>query len=274
MNSVGIVAGAGAFPFEVLKAAKEEGLAVHVCAIENEADEKITRLADSYHWVNVGQLGKLIKYFKSQNVTDLVFAGKVQKVNLLRGEVKPDLTLLGLFAAIRSRKDDTLLGTIADHLTKKGLQVLDSTRFLKGALPEAGLLTSHKLTKDENENVRFGFEMAKAVAGLDIGQTVVVKDLSVVAVESIEGTDECIRRGGKLAGSGAIVVKVAKPKQDMRFDVPAIGLETLLACREAKVKVLAFEAGKTILIGREEFLKEAERMKLSVLAYAHDPIDL
>ncbi len=268
MDSIGIVAGAGSFPFEVLEGAKSEGLAVHVCAVQNEADEKLTRLADSYHWVNVGQLGKLIKYFKSKSVSQLVFAGKIHKTNLLRGEVKPDLTLIALFASIRSRKDDTLLGTIADHLTKKGLKVLDSTRFLKKALPEAGVLTSRKPGREEKGTIIFGFEMAKAVAGFDIGQTVVVKDMSVVAVESVEGTDECIRRGGRLAGGDVIVVKVAKPKQDMRFDVPTVGLETLAACREAKAKALVFEAGKTIIIRRDEFLKEAEKQKLSVIAYA------
>jgi DUF1009 family protein len=267
MNSIGIVAGAGSLPLEVLEGAKREGFSVHVCAIKNEADEKIARLADSCEWVRVGELSKLIKYFQQKQISQVVFAGKIHKLSLLRGEVRPDLTMLALFASVKSRKDNTLLGTIANHLTAKGLEVIDSTRFLKESLPKEGVLTNRKPTLDEMENVRFGFETAKKIAGLDIGQTVAVKDMSVVAVESVEGTDACIRRGGELAGGGIIAVKVAKPRQDMRFDVPAVGLNTLAALKEAKGRVLAFEAGKTILMDRKEFLRQAEKMKLAVIAY-------
>ena len=200
MKSLGIVAGAGSLPKEIAQEAKKEGLKVHICAVKNEAEKNIVSSADSYEWVNVGELGKLIKYFQSKNVSKIVFGGKIHKLNLLKGEVRPDLEMLGLFTSIKDRKDDTLLGTIANHLTKKGLEVIDSTLYLKKSLPEAGLLTSKKLSSEDEENVKFGFETAKKIAGLDIGQTVVVKDMSVVAVESVEGTDSCIMRGGMLAG--------------------------------------------------------------------------
>jgi len=165
------------------------------------------------------------------------------------------------------------LGTIANYLTKKGLEVIASTHFLKKSLPAPGLLTSKELTVEEKENVQFGFKTAKVIAGLDIGQTVIVKDMSIVAVESVEGTDACIIRGGELGGGDVIVVKVEKPNQDLRFDVPAVGLGTLKALKEAKAKVLAFEAKKTIVIHPDEFIKEADKMKLKVISYLSDTDD-
>lgn len=267
MNTIGIVAGSGALPLEMLEAARAEGLQVHVGAVKNEADPLLAEKADSCDWVRVGELDKLIRYFRSKKVEAVVFGGKIQKTNLLRGEVRPDLTMIRLFAQIKRRNDDTLLGTIADHMTKKGLTVLDSTRFLKDSLPASGILSARKPSRQEMENIQFGFLMAKGIAGLDIGQTVVVKDMSVVAVESVEGTDECIRRGGHLGGPGSIVIKVAKPAQDMRFDVPAVGLDTLEAMREVKAAVLAFEAKKTIVVEREAFLKKADQLKIAVIAY-------
>jgi len=266
-RSIGIVAGSGSLPLEMLESAKKEGYSVHVCAVKNEAEGTWIEKADSFEWVRLGELGKLVKYFQSKGVSELVFGGKIQKFSLLKGEVRPDLTLVTLFAKIKDRKDDTLLGTIANFLTEKGLKVLESTRFLKESLPGSQVLTTRKPDSKEWENIHFGFEVAKAIAGLDIGQTVVVKDHSVVAIESVEGTNACIRRGGELGGGKVTVIKVAKPKQDMRFDVPAVGCETLEALKEADAKTFVIEAGKTIVLDFEKFIERANQMKLSVVSF-------
>lgn len=256
-KTVGIIAGNGRFPLFVAKEAREEGHRIVVCAIEKEADPSLEKMADAFLWVKLGELKKMARFFRSEGAHEAVMAGKIEKVRLFQENVRPDLDMMKVLMKTRDFKDDSLLLGIADYLHEQGIDLMDSTIFIKYALPGPGVLGKRKPSKEVMENILFGFEMAKAIAKLDIGQTVVVRKKAVIAVEAIEGTDHAIRRGGELAGGKITVVKVAKPNQDMRFDVPAAGLKTLKELIAAKAEAFAFEAGKTIFLDREEFIDQA-----------------
>ncbi len=262
--TVGLIAGNGRFPLLAAKEARRQGKRVVVCALQGETDTQIETLADVCSWVKLGEIGKLVRFFKKEGVSQVLMAGKIEKVKLFGGNVQPDFEMLKVLMKIRDFKDDSLLGAIADYLGREGIQVLDSTIFLSSALPGEGALGQKKPTKEMLEDIQFGFEMAKAVAGLDIGQTLVIKKKSVLAVEAIEGTDAAIQRGGALGSGGVVVVKVAKPNQDMRFDVPAIGLKTMESLIEARAEALAFEAGKTIIMDQAEFIRIADKNNMVV----------
>ncbi len=256
MKTVGIIAGNGRFPVLAAKEARQEGYRVVVCGIEQEAEPMLAKMADAFEWVKIGELKKLVKFFQSHGVHEAIMAGKIEKVRLFQQNVRPDLEMVKVLMKTRDFKDDSLLSGIANYLHSCGIDLMDSTFFMKYALPGPGLLGKKKPSREILEDLKFGFEMAKSIAGLDIGQTVVVKKKAVLAVEAIEGTDLAIRRGGELGGGKVTVVKVAKPKQDMRFDVPAVGLKTLRSLIHVKAEAFGFEARKTIFMDQEEFIKE------------------
>ena len=256
-KTVGIIAGNGRFPLFVAKEAREEGHRVVVCAIEKEADPSLEKMADAFIWVKLGELKKMVQFFRGEGVHEAVMAGKIEKVRLFQENVRPDIDMMKVLMKTRDFKDDSLLRGIADYLHDHGIDLMDSTIFVKYALPGPGVLGKRKPSKEVTEDILFGFEMAKAIAGLDIGQTVIVRKKAVIAVEAIEGTDRAIRRAKELTGGKITVVKVAKPEQDMRFDVPTVGLRTLRELIDAEAEAFGFEAGKTIFLDREEFIEQA-----------------
>lgn len=262
---IGIIAGNGKFPVLSARQAVQEGYRVIVCAIENEADPLIEKTAAKIQWVKVGEIKKVKKFFQKEQVQEAIMAGKIEKIRLFQKNVRPDLDMVKVLIRLRDFKDDSLLAGIAAYLEENGIRLMDSTLFLKDMLPGLGLLSSKRPSKELWENIRFGFKMAKAIAGLDIGQTAVVKKRAILAVEAIEGTDAAIRRGSELGNGKITVVKVAKPNQDMRFDVPAVGLKTMNELIEAKAEAFAFEAGKTILLDREDFIERANKHGMTVI---------
>jgi DUF1009 family protein len=248
---LGLIAGNGRFPCLVLEAAHAQGRPVTVVAIKDEAEPPLVAAAEArgaaLHWVSLGQLGKVISVLKAANVTEAVMAGQVKHVKIF-SDFMPDLTLLSVIRKLTSKSTDSLIKAVADVMQEKGIGLLDSTAFLSPLMATAGTLTRRAPDARELADLAFGYGQADAIAGLDIGQTIVVKDRAVVAVEAMEGTDRTIERAGQLAGPGAVVVKVAKPNQDMRFDVPVAGVPTIAAMRAAGATVLSVDAGKTLLV--------------------------
>lgn len=271
MNKIGLIAGNGIFPLEFAKAAKQKGLSVVAVAHEGETLPELAEYVEGISWIKVGQLGKLISFFKEQGVQDVLMAGGIKKTRLFKGGM-PDLRGAALLAKMLAKKDDSILRAVAAELESEGITVRESTLFLDNLLAAPGVLTKRKPTKDERLDIKYGWQLAKEIGRLDIGQTVVVKDQAVLAVEAIEGTDEAIRRGGSLCNEGAVVVKICKPQQDLRFDLPAIGALTIRTMEQVKAACLAVEAGKTIIIEREKVVHEADRAGISIVAL-DDPKD-
>jgi DUF1009 family protein len=265
MQKIGIIAGNGDFPLEFAKAAKRKGLTVISVAHEDETLPELAQWSDAICWVKVGHLGKLIRFFKEQGVHDVLMAGGIKKTRLFSGSL-PDLRGAALLARMIAKKDDSILRAVAEELETEGITVRPSTLYLDDLLAPAGVITRRKPSKDEWKDITFGWHLAKEIGRLDIGQTVVVKDLAVLAVEAIEGTDEAIRRGGSLCREGAVVVKICKPQQDLRFDLPATGIRTIYAMREVKAACLAVEAGKTIMIQKEALIAQAEEAGIAIVA--------
>ncbi len=266
MQRLGLIAGRGTFPYLVAEEARASGCEVYTAALSGEAPSNIDQVSNKVLWVKLGELGKLAKFFQHETVNEAIMAGNVSKPQLFSGNVRPDFEMVKVLSHLKNWKDESLLSAIADYLEQKGIRVIDSTTYLNNALPEEGVLTKRQPTKKEWEDIAFGFQMAKQVAGLDIGQTVVVKERCVVAVESIDGTDETIRRGGRLAEKGAVVVKVARPKQDMRFDVPAVGLETINSAVASGISAIAIEAGRTIFFDGKDAIQIANQHKLAIVS--------
>jgi DUF1009 family protein len=263
--SLGLIAGSGVLPSLVARDARGKGYRVVAAAIESLTDPSISEHAGLAAWFNAGKVGSIIRFFRENGVEEAVMAGKIPKGLLYTGKVRPDLKAIGMLMRLRDRKDDSIILAVEREFKKEGIRFLDMKDFLSGFLTPAGRLTRKRPDKRELKDIEFGFSMAKEIGALDIGQTVVVKERAVMAVEAIEGTDEAIRRGGRLAGGGAVVVKVSRPAQDMRFDVPVVGLDTLDAMIEAGVGALALEAGKSLFVDREEFIKRADRAGISVM---------
>jgi DUF1009 family protein len=220
---------------------------------------------DEFTWIYVGQLGKIIRVFQRAGVSQAVMAGGIRKVKLF-GNFRPDLRGARFLAKVKRRDDDALLRGIADELASDGIEVIDSTFCLADVMPQAGVLTRRQPDAAEWEDIHIGFSAAKEIGRLGIGQTVIVKDRMIMAVEAVEGTDAAIERGGALAKSGCVMVKVSKPGQDLRFDVPAVGVETVKSLQRVGAKVLAIEAGKTLLLEKDALLSAAESCGLSVVA--------
>ena len=266
---IGLIAGNGRFPFLVLDAARSLGHAVTVVAIREETDEALEAEASDAEgcdlaWVSLGQLGRCISVLQDAGVTRAVMAGQVKHNKLFTG-VTPDLTLLSVLKRLRTRNTDALISAVAEVLAEHGIDLIDSTSFLRPLLANGGVLTQRTPTEHEQQDLEFGYEMADAVAGLDIGQTIVVKDRAVVAMEAMEGTDEVIARAGRLAGPGTCVVKVAKPSQDMRFDVPVVGLPTIEAMREVDAAVLSIDAGRALVLDGDEMFRMADAASIAVV---------
>jgi len=267
MNKIGLIAGNGKFPMIFAAEAKRQGYSVVALAHREETDPALEKQVDEFTWIYVGQLGKIIRTFQNAGVTVAVMAGGIRKVRLL-GNFRPDIRGARFLAKIKKRDDDALLRGIADELASDGIKIIDSTFCLSSIIPQAGLLTRKAPNAAQWEDIAMGIRVAKEVGRLGIGQTVVVKNQVVVAVEAVEGTDAAIQRGGQLAKSGCVVVKVSKPQQDLRFDVPAVGVETIDAMRQVDGAVLAIEAGKAILIEKEALLAAAEMSGIAVVAVA------
>ena len=265
MQKIGLIAGNGSFPIEFARAARLKGLTVVAVAHEGETLPELAEWTDAIFWIKVGQLGKLIKIFKEQGVRDVLMAGGIKKTRLFDGAM-PDLRGAALLARMLAKKDDSILRAVAEELESEGITVRESTLYLDTLLAPPGVLTKRKPSKEEWKDVSFGWQMAKEIGRLDIGQTVVVKDQAVLAVEAIEGTDEAIRRGGKLCGEGAVIVKVCKPHQDLRFDLPATGLQTIASMKEVRASCLAIEAGKTIVIQQESVLSGANAAGIAIVS--------
>ena len=265
LQKIGLIAGNGDFPVEFAKAAKRQGLTVVAVAHEGETVPELAQWADTIVWIKVGQLGKLIKAFQEHGVRDVLMAGGIKKTRLFGGGL-PDLRGAALLARMLAKKDDSILRAVAEELESEGITVRESTLYLDSLLAPPGILTKRRPTKEEWKDISFGWQMAKEIGRLDIGQTVVVKDQAVLAVEAIEGTDEAIRRGGRLCREGAVVVKICKPQQDLRFDLPATGLQTVKTMREVKASCLAIEADRTIMIQREAVLSEANAAGVAIVA--------
>ncbi|MFC1808804.1 LpxI family protein [Candidatus Omnitrophota bacterium] len=261
-KKIGVIAGNGNFPLVTIRNAQKQGYEVYVCAIKGEADEKVAECADAYKWVKLGQLRKVATFFLNNQVNQCLLAGKITKTNLLKGHVFPDLDMIMLIASIKDWKDDSLLGAICSYLDKRNVSVINSTYFLGDLVAQECVYSKHKPSKTIFEDVEFGWTLAKEMGRLDIGQTVIVKNKAILAVEAIEGTDAAIDRAGTLGGTGSVVVKVAKPQQDMRFDVPVVGLETLEHVIGIGAKALVVEADKTIILDRDVFIEKINREKI------------
>lgn len=268
MENVGLLAGIGTLPGEFLDAAHLQGYRVICIAVIPGTDPELKEKADVYYEINAFKLNKIIKTLVKENVKEVTLLGKVTKEWLYKDHVMPDLRAIKLLNHLRKQnfKDDTITLAIVDELKKDGISVLDQTKYLKPLMPGPQVFTKKHPTKDQWEDIKFGFDAAKTIGAMDLGQTVVVKGRAVMAVEAIEGTDACIKRGGLLAREGAVVVKTAKPGQDSRFDVPAIGLTTLKSMLESKCTVLAIEAHRTLFAEKEKVLELAEREGIVILA--------
>ena len=268
MDSLGIIAGNGEFPLIFARAARQSGVGCLVAAaFDGETDPEIAKHVDEVEWVKIGQLNKLIETFTSRGVTSAVMAGGITPSNLFKN-LRLDFRMMTVAACLKERNAETIFGAIAGELDKDGVKLIDPRPFLGDAVPRAGCLTRSKPDDEQQEDIAFGLKVAKSVSALDIGQTVAVKRGTVLAVEGFEGTDECIRRGGVLAGEkgGAVVVKVSKPNQDFRFDIPCIGLRTIESCRVGNIAALAIEAGASLLLGKDAVLDAANKGKLCIVA--------
>jgi DUF1009 family protein len=268
MSRIGLIAGNGRFPFLVLDAARRLGHDVTVVAIRDEAWPDLEAAAAerqaAFHWNSLGHLGKAIAILKADGITQAVMAGQVKHVKIFSG-IMPDMTLLSVLTRLKAKNTDALIAAVADVLKDKGIELLNSTAFLEPLLARGGVLTQRAPGDEERGWLEFGYRMADAIAGLDIGQTIVVKDRAVVAVEAMEGTDDVIARAGRLAGPGTIVIKVAKPNQDMRFDVPVVGLPTIAAMRAAGAATLSLDAGKALIFDGDAFIQAADAAGIAVI---------
>ncbi len=262
---LGLIAGNGKFPFLVLEGARKAGVSVAVAAIREETDPDIERLVERLTWVGIGQLGKMLRFFKAEGVDRAIMAGQVKHVQIFSRAI-PDVRMLKMLLRLPRRNTDALIGAVASELASEGIELIDSTYFLKDQLPQPGNLTKRQPDDREQSDIEYGLEIANEIARLDLGQTIVVRDRACVAIEAMEGTDAVIRRAGQLVRGRLTVVKIAKPDQDMRFDVPVVGLPTIEAMIDSGATCLCLTAGKTLIFDREEMIKLANRNKIAVVA--------
>ena len=264
-DNLGIIAGNGVYPRLLADAARKAGVKkIIAAAFTDETDPVLAKHVDLIEWMRVGQLNRLLKFFSQNEVHHGIMAGQIAPKYLF--DLRPDLKALMLLGKLKQRNAESIFAAIADELARIDVDLLPATTFLEDSLATAGLIAGAKLSRQEEEDVDLGWKIAKGIARLDIGQTVIVKNGPVVAVEAFEGTNEAIRRGGALAREGAVMVKVAKPNQDMRFDAPVIGVETIRVAAEAKLRIIAVEAGRTLLLERHAISKLADRSKISIVA--------
>jgi DUF1009 family protein len=277
----GLIAGNGKFPFLVVEGARRAGVSLSVAAIREETDPGIESLADNVTWVGIGQLGKMIRFFKNEGVNQAMMAGQVRHVQIFSRAV-PDARMLKMLLNLPRRNTHSLIGAVADVLASEGIELIDSTYFLRESLPEPGPLTKRQPNSRELEDIGYGLEIAKEIATLDLGQTIVVRAKACVAIEAMEGTDETIRRAGELtqnhardrvakklinfSGGRLTVLKLAKPNQDMRFDVPVVGVPTIESMIEAGATCLCISAGKTLMFDRADVIALADRQRIAITA--------
>ncbi len=261
---IGIIAGRGELPLVIAEDAKVRGYRVVVAALEHLATPDLEKFSDSFRWLNVGKLASLIEYLQKEGVREAVMAGKVPKALIFEGKIKPDLRAMKLLFTLKDRTDDGILNALSDELLREGIRIVDTASFSPNLLMPEGVITLARPSKEQWKDIAFGWAIAKGIGGMDIGQTVVVKDKAVMAVEAIEGTDEAILRGGLYANGGAVIVKVSKPQQDMRLDVPAIGLATVETMVRAGAGVLALEAGRSIIIQRKDVVNRADLAGITI----------
>lgn len=269
LDSIGLIAGSRSLPLEFARLARAAGVRRIVCAaVEGETDPALAGLVDDLVWLRVGQLGKMIATFKDRGVTQVVMAGQVAPKNLF--DLRPDLRAIGVLMRLKEKNAHTIFGAIADELQKDGVTLIEATPWLAPLMPTTGFGLGPKLTPDQQADVEYGFRLAKEISRLEIGQLVVVKNGTVLAVEGFEGTDACLTRGGELAGKegGAVAVKVAKLGHDMRFDIPCIGARTLEICAQARIAVLALESGKSLLLERDACAELARKHNIAVTTVA------
>ncbi len=262
-EKIGLIAGRGQFPVLCARAARGRGLEVVAVAHQGETDPALAGEVDRIHWVHVGQLGKIIRVFKAAGVTRALMAGGINRGRLFK-DFRPDLRALRLICRVGGGQDDRLLRAVAAELEDEGIAIAPATIFLEELMAPPGSLGRHRPTPEQFQDIEFGFRIAKEIGRLDIGQCVVVRRQVVTALEAVEGTDEAIRRGGRLAGPGAVVVKVCKPGQDLRFDLPAVGADTVAVMQEVGAAVLAVEAGRTLIFDRAEMLQRADQAGIVV----------
>ena len=272
MKKIGLIAGVGRLPVEFARAAR--GMGVHVIGIGvlPEVDPELTQVAHSYEYINIAKLDRIFKLLKREKVTEITLLGKINKELVYAHKELPDLRVLKIFSRLKNFSDDTLTLALVDELAAEGISVLDQTELLRPLMPQPGVLSKRQPTEAELADMRFGLAMAKKIGGLDIGQTVVVKNRAIMAVEAIEGTDACIRRGGQLGRGGVTVAKSAKPQQDMRFDVPGVGPDTIDSMIQAGAVALVIEAGRTLVVDREKMLEKADQQAITIVAMPGDEV--
>ncbi len=266
LDPIGLIAGKGKFPLFFAQEARKNNRELVIIALKEEVDEDLSPYAKSIHSISVSKLNSLIQTLKREGVKEAVMAGKVEQRQVLSSLI-PDLRTAQLLLRIKDRRADTILNAVSEELLKDGIHLLSSLTFLNHLLPEPGYLSKRQMTDSEKLSVEFGVRIAKGVSGLDIGQTVVIKKRMVVAVEAMEGTDACIRRAADLAGENLVIIKSAKPNQDLRFDVPVIGMTTLDLLVEIKASVLAIESKKTLMLEKEKLIAKANSAGISIYAW-------
>lgn len=266
MKRIGLIAGNRNFPLLFAAAARKKGCKIIAVAIKGDTSPKLKKLVDKIYWIRLSEFHKMFDIFKAESIDGVVMAGQISPARLFSKEVGKSKDLKQILNSLKDKKTDTLFGAVAQKLEAEGFSLLDSTTFIEEYLPKKGTLTKKEPDFDTWEDIYFGLSLAKAVAALDIGQTVAVKSKTIVAVEAFEGTDNLIRRAGRIGHGKVVIVKVSKPKQDMRFDIPVIGLNTIKNLISSKAKCLAFEAGKTLFIDQEASVRLADRKGISIVA--------
>lgn len=266
MEKLGILAGVGKLPVECARAAAKLGYDVYAVGLLEESDSSIAQFAKDYQFISVAQLDAILNYLKGNQIDKVTMIGKVTKELLFNGALVPDMHMLQLVMSLPDRNDDTIMMAFVRELARAGIQTFDQTKLIRKLMPHRGTITQREPTEQEQRDMEFGFRIAKELGRFDIGQTVVVKNLAVMALEAIEGTDACIERGGKLANGGAVIAKVSKPQQDNRFDVPTVGYRTIEQMAQVGATALAIEAGKTLLVEREQMIALADAKGISIVA--------
>ena len=267
----GLIAGNGDFPFLVLEGARSRGIEMAVIAIREEASPALEREARRLHWISLGELSRGIELLHKEGVKHAVMAGQV-KHNKIFSSIRPDWRLAKLLMALPSKNTNSLIGAIAKVLNDEGIELIDSTKFLGPLLPQEGILTERAPDHTEAADIEYGRKIAQQIAGLDLGQTVVVRDRACVAIEAMEGTDETIERAARIAGGQRlVVVKVSKPRQDMRFDVPVVGPKTIEVMRQSNATALAIDARRTLLFDRDALIRAADQAGIAIEAFAPEP---
>ncbi|OGP61166.1 MAG: hypothetical protein A2V65_12525 [Deltaproteobacteria bacterium RBG_13_49_15] len=266
---VGLIAGGGQFPLLFSRRARENGFTVYAVGYIHETDPELENHVDRIEWIHLGQIRRLIRFFKKNHVTEAVMMGSIRKTRMF-SDVRPDIKAISLIVGMRNTHDDGLLRTFAGALEREGIRILPSTYLLPDLLAPEGEWTKRKPNRSERSDIVIGWRYAKEIGRLDIGQCVVVGGGSILAVEAVEGTDAVINRGGTLGKGNAVAVKTCKPNQDDRFDIPAVGAQTIMAMREAGVAVLAVESGKTVVFDREKMIKLADESGIAIIGIKDD----